>query len=99
MSSLARLKRRNIPATGTDKTDRSPFVGFVSTQGSAFPKVEDRQALDERATIPAALVGLPDADREAREERAAILEFEAGMTRAEAERLAGPPLEAVSWPQ
>lgn len=34
------------------------------------------------------------ADREAREERAAILEFDGGLLRAEAERQAGFPMEA-----
>jgi len=42
-----------------------------------------------RTAILAALWADPTADLEAREERAAILEFEAGYSRAEAERVAG----------
>jgi hypothetical protein len=68
MSYLERLKRRNMPTTGTDKTDRSPFVSFVSTQGRPFRGIEDREAMEERA---------------------AIYEFDAGLTREDAEMLAG----------
>lgn len=41
-----------------------------------------------REAILAALRSAPEAEREAREERAAILEFCAGYSRAEAERVA-----------
>lgn len=70
MSYLERLKRRNKPTTGTDKTDKRAFVGFVSIQGGAFRGFEDRETKDERA---------------------AILEYDAGYSRPEAERLAGLP--------
>ncbi len=43
------------------------------------------------ARIPKSVAG---ADKEAREERAAILEFDAGLARADAERQAGFPMEA-----
>jgi hypothetical protein len=79
MSWLARLRalhQEDSCYRGTDKTDETPrFVSFVSAQVTQIP-------WDEGAR------GAPDAEREAFEERAAIMEYDGGLARTEAERLA-----------
>ena len=78
MSYLDRLKwkiSQDVPSGGATKVSKAPFVPFV-----AIPAAPTRQisVANESVSI----------DREAFEERAAIMEFDGGLSRAEAERLA-----------
>lgn len=78
MSYLARLKRKisqDAPRGGATKVSKAPFVPFVATLPIPLCQFS---AADDPAT----------SDREAFEERAAIMEFDGGLSRAEAERLA-----------
>ena len=83
MSWLAQLK--SIPRTDSrseaaDKTDETPVLSVLSV-------LSGRRG--ERYLGPAPSDD-PDADdNDAREERAEVIEFDGGMTRAEAERVAG----------
>ena len=83
MSWLAQLKaipRTDSRSEAADKTDETPVLSVLSV-------LSGRRG--ERYLGPAPSDD-PDADdNDAREERAAIIEFDGGMTRAEAERVAG----------
>ena len=83
--------------------------GRAATATPATPATHGRGNRGTVATVATvAVAGIPKtegiADKEAREERAAIFEYDAGMTRAEAEQLAGiagdgfvaPALETLS---
>ena len=80
MSWLAQLK--SIPRTDSrseaaDKTDETPVLSVMSGRPG------------ERSLGPAPSDDPYADDNDAREERAEVIEFDGGMTRAEAERVAG----------
>jgi hypothetical protein len=77
MNALERVREKfAYLRRGTDITDKSPSVGFVS---SSHRHVQQFSGSPEWG----------DATKEAREERAAIIEYDGGLPRREAERLAG----------
>ena len=91
MNWLARLKSEKAPGVHATKPtkllqwgDETGFVGFVASPSAHYQKIEAIKAL---ASDPPPAD--PDGDREAFEERAAIMEFDGGLSRAEAEALAG----------
>ena len=104
MNWLARLKLEKAPGVHATKPtkphhwrDAAGFVGFVALPPAPTQKIEAIKAL---ASDPPPAD--PDGDREAFEERAAIMEFDGGPSRAEAEALAGywkkpeiPPLKVT----
>ena len=78
MNYLDRLKRRiseDAPRGEATKGTKAPYVPFVAPYTAPSRQIS---ATNDAATI----------DREAFEERAAIMEFDGGLTRAEAERVA-----------
>ena len=78
MSYLDRLKRKisqDVPTGGATKGTKGAFDTFVATPAAPLRQIS---AANDPASI----------DREAFEERAAIMEFDGGLSRAEAERLA-----------
>ena len=78
MSYLDRLKLKISQdglGMGATKVSKAPYVPSVATPAARLRQIS---AANECAPI----------DREAFEERAAIMEFDAGLSRAEAERLA-----------
>jgi hypothetical protein len=88
-------KSKNVRLEGTDKTDKSTLVSFVSPEKArkqTETAINDPEISPEKGkTVPPANVAAEDEIyREAIEERSAILEFEAGYPRGEAERLACP---------
>lgn len=95
MKWLERLKKTS---TGTKHHPTKPtepgFVGFVGTPLEPVQKSssDPAPANDERHTITT--------DREAIEERAAIIEFDGGLSRCDAEALAGlaPDPDRHCWP-
>ena len=80
MSWLDRLKAHDSAASGLpgDRQNRQN-LGFVSIVGAAAGPIP----LDEGATRRD-----PEADREAFEERAAVMEYDGGLSREEVERRA-----------
>lgn len=79
MSYLDRLKRKisqqDAPRGGATKVTKAPFVPFVATPAAPLRQIS-------------AASGPTPIDREAFEERAAIIEFDGGLSRDEAERTA-----------
>lgn len=78
MSYLDRLKRKisqDAPRGGATKVSKAPFVPFVATSAAPLRQIS---AANKSVLI----------DREAFEERAAIMEYDGKLSRAEAERLA-----------
>jgi hypothetical protein len=78
MSYLDRLKRKisqDAPRGGATKVSKAPFEPFVATPETPLRQIS---AVNESASI----------GREAFEERAAIMEYDGGLSRAEAEQLA-----------
>lgn len=83
MTWLARLKKTAIaPDTDPTKPTKPLFVGFVGTPAGLSQKSGgDATAANDPSQAQ-------DFDREAFEERAAIMEFDGGLSRTESERLA-----------
>ena len=78
MSYLDRLKRKiseDAPDAGATKVSKGAFVPFVAAPSAPLRQIS---ASNEPTLF----------DAEAFEERAAIIEFEGGLSRTEAERLA-----------
>jgi hypothetical protein len=88
MNALDRVREKyGNPARGTDRTDKRPSVGFVGaphrdSQQFIEPVLFGHLSGSKSGTDTAAY-------REAWEERAAIIQFDAEVPRADAERLAG----------
>jgi hypothetical protein len=84
MTWLARLKKTAVgPDAYPAKPTKPPFAGFAGTPAALSQNSGgDAQAANDPAHVPAF-------DREAIEERAAIIEFDGGLSRPEAEALAG----------
>jgi len=79
MSYLQRLKRKipeSAPKCEATKGTKAPYVPFVAPLSAPSRQIS---AANQPAMI----------DREAIDERAAIMEFDGGLPRAEAERLSG----------
>lgn len=95
MTWLERLKKTaESPKDHPTKPTKPGFGGFVGTPLGLIQKSssDPAPANDERHTITA--------DREAIEERAAIMEYDGGLSRCEAEALAGitPDPDRHCWP-
>lgn len=80
-----------LRAKTQDARDRAPtkpteplFVGFVGSSSVVFPVFEGGEAVD----LPAHVGDWPEDWLEAYIERAAIMEYDGGLTRPEAERRA-----------
>ena len=83
MSWLARLKKTTVPPeTDPAKPTKPPFAGFAGTPAALS---QNSGATTQAANDPA---HAQDFDREAFEERAAIMEHDGGLSRTEAEALA-----------
>lgn len=87
MSWLERLKSANTPDTDATKATKPGFVGFVAYPAGAFEK--------SKANSRAANDAEPDAEDGAEwiDERAAVLEYDAGLSRADAARRAAELFE------
>jgi hypothetical protein len=82
MSWLARLKKTTVPPeTDPAKPTKPPFAGFAGTPAALS---QNSGATTQAANDPA---HAQDFDREAFEERAAIMEHDGGLSRTEAEAL------------
>lgn len=95
MTWLARLKKTAVaPGTDPAKPTKPPFAGFAGTPAGLSQKSRgDAEAANDPAHAQ-------DVDREASEERAAIMEFDGGLSCTEAEALAGlaPDPDRHCWP-
>ncbi len=91
MTGLSQLSlttcRRLLGASGTDLSD-TELIRLVDQMSSYARVALTHYKTDGTQVESAALRLLPTDDREAIEERAAVLEFDAGMTRGEATRTA-----------
>lgn len=86
MNWLARLKKNECaPETDTTKPTKPGFVGFVAP----IPEPFEKSGAD-----PIAANDAPAPDREAWPERAAIAEYDGGLSRQDAEALA----DSCCWP-
>ena len=86
MNWLDRLKKSEcVPETDTTETTKRVFVGFVGSIPEPFQK---------SAADPAAVNHPPAPDREAWPERAAIAQYDGGLSRQDAEALA----DSCCWP-